>query len=403
MKPGTPGFVGARLTEAREARGITAAGLGELLGVSRQSIYQYENDQQTPHPDTFHQIYTKLNLPAAFFLRSPQNHEASPVYFRCLSSTSASERIKSERKIHWLFDIFSFSAKFVDMPSVNLPKIDLPQDPTAIGEEQIEQAAVTTREHWKKGIGPIANIVRLLENNGIAVSRMTLESQKQNGFSKWINGRPFIVLAADKNCAARSRFDAAHELGHLILHRCVDREKLSNKPFFNMIETQAHRFAAAFLLPAQSFAADYTLPNLEQFRMLKEKWNCSIAMMIMRSEQLGFISEEQKQALFISYTRRDWRQREPLDSTTPVEQPQLLQKAFNLLLENNVKTAEDIVSSLPYARTDIEDLANLGPQYLSLESADVIRLKPAVNNAEADVRMGDQPGVVIQFRGNRSR
>ena len=38
MKLGTPGFVGPRLREAREGRGLTAMSLAELLGITRSAI-----------------------------------------------------------------------------------------------------------------------------------------------------------------------------------------------------------------------------------------------------------------------------------------------------------------------------------------------------------------------------
>ncbi|HLL31716.1 MAG TPA: helix-turn-helix transcriptional regulator [Allosphingosinicella sp.] len=43
MSIGVQGFVGARLTEARRARGLSATDLAGLIGVSVQSISRYEN------------------------------------------------------------------------------------------------------------------------------------------------------------------------------------------------------------------------------------------------------------------------------------------------------------------------------------------------------------------------
>ena len=50
MKPNTPGFIGKRLKEGREARELSMQGLAELLGVSRQSISKYESNDQSPRP-----------------------------------------------------------------------------------------------------------------------------------------------------------------------------------------------------------------------------------------------------------------------------------------------------------------------------------------------------------------
>ena len=70
MRAGTPGFVGARLREGREARGLTAIALSEILGVSRQAVSQYENSQQTPRPEIMLKIEQVLGLPLGLLFAS---------------------------------------------------------------------------------------------------------------------------------------------------------------------------------------------------------------------------------------------------------------------------------------------------------------------------------------------
>jgi hypothetical protein len=56
-----------------------------------------------------------------------------------------------------------------------------------------------------------------------------------------------IILFADKGKKDRSRFDAAHELGHLVMHGPSTPEEQLKE-----VERQAHQFAAAFLTPETS-------------------------------------------------------------------------------------------------------------------------------------------------------
>ena len=56
MRSGTPRFVGGRLRQAREARGVSASALAALLGVSRQAVSQYERGPETPSPAVMHRI-----------------------------------------------------------------------------------------------------------------------------------------------------------------------------------------------------------------------------------------------------------------------------------------------------------------------------------------------------------
>src|SRR3546814_6566541 len=44
------------------------------------------------------------------------------------------------------------------------------------------------------------------------------DTKNVDAFSCWRNGQPFVFLNTFKS-AERSRFDAAHELAHLVLHR----------------------------------------------------------------------------------------------------------------------------------------------------------------------------------------
>ncbi|HEY3193669.1 MAG TPA: ImmA/IrrE family metallo-endopeptidase [Candidatus Dormibacteraeota bacterium] len=57
--------------------------------------------------------------------------------------------------------------------------------------------------------------------------------------------RPIVVLGSDEHDTACSSFDAAYELGHLVLHHDAE-------PGRQAVEQQAHRFASAFLLPAET-------------------------------------------------------------------------------------------------------------------------------------------------------
>jgi hypothetical protein len=58
----------------------------------------------------------------------------------------------------------------------------------------------------------------LLEARGIRVFSLTEPCFELNAFSHWVAVTPFVFLNTMKT-AESSRFDAAHELGHLVLHR----------------------------------------------------------------------------------------------------------------------------------------------------------------------------------------
>ena len=103
-------------------------------------------------------------------------------------------------------------------------------------------------------------MVNLLENKGIIVSTLNINNKKIDAFTQVheINNKEkyCVVLSNDKQSVARRNFDAAHELGHIILHKHIEKlEELSSEEQRNL-EEQANFFAAAFLLPKNVFFND---------------------------------------------------------------------------------------------------------------------------------------------------
>lgn len=361
MKPGSPGFVGDRLRGAREARGLTAISLAEIVSVSRQAISQYERGDGTPRPDVLERLASTLNLPPRFFFLSTDATEGGPVFFRSLSAATKAARAKAVRRLEWVRRIRDHVEHFVDLPAVELPDLSVTGDPLALTDEQIESLAVDAREHWRLGNAPVSNMVWLLENAGVVVARGDLEAEKLDAFSQWSPsaGRPVVFLTAGKHAATRSRLDAAHELGHLLLHRSVDPKRIGNPIVHKVIERHAFRFGAALLLPPRAFARDFYAANLDVLRNLKSRWGASIGMMLMRAAQLEYIPEEQASRLWMQYGRRGWKQREPLDDSLEIERPALLRRAIELVLDQRLQTPAELLDDLCLPPTDVEDLAAL--------------------------------------------
>ncbi len=399
MRVGSPGFSGARLREAREVRGVSAASLSELAEVTAQAIYSYENDRTSPSPPVLARLATALNVPEPFFGLPKRTPTMETVFFRSMSSATKTARRRSQHRFTWLRDIAGYVREFVEIPAGNLPVLDLPADPLLLSDAEVEDAADQVRSYWRMGEGPIANMILLLENQGAVIARDTLGAETLDGLSTFSSDeqRPYVLIGTDKGTPARWRFDAAHELGHLVLHAHVSQQALARTDLFKRIEQQAHRFAAAFLLPLASFGDDLFGVNLDALRSMKAKWNVSIAMMIIRARQARFISEDSERKLWINYNRRKWRTLEPLDDTTVAEEPRLLRRSIELVLTDGAQTPADITSRLSLPASDIEALAGLGRGYLGSHSR--VALRPEVERwADEDQdRAAMSPPNVIDF------
>lgn len=399
MRVGTPGFSGQRLREAREARGLPAISLSELANVSAQAIYQYESGARSPSPEVLQKLAIAANLPPAFFLLPGRSDSAAPLFYRSMSTATKAARSRARHRLRWLRDIVDYLSEFVALPDVNFPDLDLPSNPILLSDDEIEQAAEDARRYWRMWDGPIANMILLLENQGAVVARDRLGADTLDGLSQFApeDERPYIVIGTDKGTPARWRFDAAHELGHILLHANVRPESRDRPEMHKKIEGQAHRFARAFLLPLASFGDDLFGVSLDAFRALKPRWNVSIATMIFRARDAGLLSEDTERKLRIGMSRHKWRISEPYDETTQVEEPRLLRRSFELILSERAQTPADITAQLGLPPSDIETLSGLPAGYLSDYSRVVLLPQPGEAptrplRSTGDAQVIDLPG-----------
>lgn len=369
-------FNGAKLAEARMARALSQAQLGELSGVTKQSISNYENGKQSPRAESLAKLANFLNVPSAYFFAKEQTEDESPIFFRSLASLHKLQRQSADVKLRWLARILELYDNYLELVSPNLPEyLDISDRYTNISEQEIEQIAETCREHFGIGAGPISNMAQLLENNGIILINLPIEIKAEDGFSKWVSGSqtPVVVLVSESPKACRSRFSLAHELGHLVMHKNI---RLTNANI-KLIEEQANRFASAFLLPAHSYTRDFGYPSLDVFRILKERWKVSIQAQVIRCHQLGIIDEQQKKRFFINISKRKWRYHEPLDDIIPIEKPKVLKEATQLLVNEGILSIEDIAHKTLLSTEDISLLTGIEASVPS----PVLKLKPSVKNS----------------------
>jgi transcriptional regulator with XRE-family HTH domain len=183
MKRGTPGFIGLRLREAREARGLTASSLAALLEVSRQAVTRYEAEDATPSPDMMKKICETLKLPHHFFFRHVRDFPNETIFYRSMSSATKAARIKAEQRLKWFRDIVLYLQEYVNFPELKFPDFNLPTSPSRISDEMIESIATEVRRFWGLGNNPITNLVGLLEQYCTIVSRDHMDAQTLDALS----------------------------------------------------------------------------------------------------------------------------------------------------------------------------------------------------------------------------
>ena len=389
MRSGTPGFRGGRLAQARDARGLTQVALAELVGRSSSSVSRWEKDEQSPEPQALAGLAMELEVPVAFFLRPVGDGESAPTFFHSMATTTQSLRRRTRARLRWAQEIALSLQEWVDLPPVNVPSLSGVTDYREVRQGDIEAMANACRARWELGEGPITHVLLVLENAGVVVVKEEVGSVRLDGLSGWsaLDGRPYVLIARDRDTCVRCRMEAAHELGHLVLHRGVDPKAMDRNAAFREIERQAFDFASAFLMPAESFAAEVSTPSLNAFLALKERWRTPIAAMIRRSARLHILSEEYERRLWKHYSSRGWRKFEPLDEQLVVENPRLLARSVQLLVHEKVRDRRSLLSDFRLRGKDVEALCGLQPGYMSADLVEVDTL-PRLKRSEWSVEDG---------------
>ena len=150
-------------------------------------------------------------------------------------------------------------------------------------------------------------------------SSASLGSSDVDAFSLPFADHPVVVLGTDKDDRARSRFDGAHELGHLVVHG----EQIWG---VKEVETQAHQFAAEFLLPAEQIYDQLpTTVDWPTLFELKRHWQVSLAALLMRARTLGRMTEGTYLSAIKTASSRGWDalNRPPWPARTTDQAPRL--------------------------------------------------------------------------------
>jgi Zn-dependent peptidase ImmA (M78 family) len=284
-----------------------------------------------PKAQTVIQIANALAFPMGFFAtsgRTAQNLTAERTFFRSLRKSRGIDREAAMAQAILLAELVSIIVRHAELPALTIP--GLPVRPDASNEE-IDAVAMTVRREWNLGDQPIHDVVLELERHGAVTARLAL-AEDVDAFSWPGLGRPIVILGSDKADRARSRFDAAHELAHLVMHR--DDPRAGDRD----LERQAHRFASAFLLPAGRLEAEWPRGRLNWLALiaLKGRWQMSIAALLYRARADGVISETTYESAAKYLSRAGWRTREP-GPLGPPESPRLVQEAIRLLREGGIE------------------------------------------------------------------
>lgn len=316
-------FSASRLTLARKRRGRTLVDLAPEVNVSAQSLWNYENLKRVPPAHVVERLAEALSFPVSFFsapdidLLSTEN-----VSFRARSKLLARKRDVALSVGRLAVEFHGWVSERFRLPAPDLPSLNKPDPETAAG---------MVRARWDLGVAPIRNTVHLLEAHGVRVFSLAPEFSEVDAFSFFHQGVPFVFLNTMKS-AERGRFDAAHELGHLVLHgQGCDLTRVH-------AEREANDFASAFLMPRESVLAHMPAsPFIDQIIYGKKIWNVAALALTYRLHDIGMLSDWHYRTACMELGLRGYRTGEPGGGGR--ETSQLLDKVFRSLRSKGISRA----------------------------------------------------------------
>jgi Zn-dependent peptidase ImmA (M78 family) len=168
-------------------------------------------------------------------------------------------------------------------------------------------AADSLRKQWRLGDQPIESVTTAIEDSGGIVLEVGGQDEVFDGLSGWADETIPVVAVSPWVSDDRRRFSLAHELGHLFM----DVGEVDSK----IEERLAHRFAAAFLVPATTARRELGEKrrhlDFRELAILKLKHGLNMQAWIIRASDLGIIDQAHARTLFTNLSAKGWRKEEP--------------------------------------------------------------------------------------------
>ena len=292
---------------AREKAAMSKEDLARRCDVSRRTVTNWESGRVAYPPlDVLARLF---DVDVEFFSR-PVTHDVTEadVSFRALSTLGAYKTRRVLATARSALELDDWVRETFELPAVDMPSVDDLLSPHGETDVTPAQVAKLLRAAWGLGEQPIKDVMRIVERRGVRIYSVPAPDRDVDAFSFWMAGRPFVFVNTTKS-AERLRYDIAHELGHLCMHKGVStaREKI--------YEYEANQFASSFLMPdkgviAQASTASRNL-RLTDVMVMKQSWRVSAVAMVRRLHDLKLIADWHYRNWMISLSSRGYREGEP--------------------------------------------------------------------------------------------
>lgn len=345
---------GARIRRLRLVEGLDQSELSARIGVSQGSISKIESGRLAAASIAdVARLARALRCHETFLQRSPDLAPASKPWLRAYADASGRALDRQLADCDLVIESIEHLRLKTLPDEIPLYHGDVTDD------EELEQFALDVRQ--QAGFGPtdvIGHAVRAAERLGCIVLPMREELGRHLGLSLRSNLTPVVCVSRPtlgKTVPGdRQRFTVAHEIGHLALHSGLGAPQTAEDA--SRIERQAHRFAAAFLTPADALLEDLRdeggRVTLRTLSAIKAHWGVSIKALVTRFNGLGVIDDEHARSLYKQISARGWSKAEPVE--VPNESAVWMDKAIRAKFRRSADPIQDAADQLGLNRSHLE-------------------------------------------------
>jgi Zn-dependent peptidase ImmA (M78 family)/transcriptional regulator with XRE-family HTH domain len=305
-----------RIRRARVLKGLSLEALAQRLGdITKQGLSKFEKGEAMPNSTRLIQLARTLQVKPEYFFRSDAVN-LGPLEFRKLAKmpkvrqTQVAEQMRDhlERYVA-LEQCFDAAEVEVPAPPARSIRVDCAED--------AEAAAAQLRKSWEIGGDAIANLTDLLEEHGIKVALLDGPEDFDGACAATHDDQHVLIALNSNRPGERMRFTAAHELAHWIM---VLPEEMPEKEK----EACCHRFAGAFLYPAEHVFKDFgshqrSRVHPRELLNAKRRYGISMQVALRRLKDLQLLNESGYRWVQIQFSQNGWRAAEP--EPMPAEQP----------------------------------------------------------------------------------
>lgn len=349
-------FIGAKLQKVRVLYGYSRKELGEVLNVSEQAIWQFENQLTIPSFETMIALKRLFSVKTAYFYRENQSVDViteENIAYREADIVSRKKTAAEVEYLNTIYPIIKLIESYLEVPMGNIQQIkneilNIYYSSKNLTRIEIQQMAEKAREMLDVS-SDNGDLLYKIELSGVHIVEKNIGG-KADAYSTWSKDcqTAFIVLGKRKS-AVRRNFDLAHELGHLLMH--ANREFLTlDKDEYSKLEAEANLFASFFLLPEKEFLQDFSalkaISNPESYIEMKMKYHVSIQALEMRAYKLGLLTQQQHTYFYRQIARKKYREKEPLDGEIVLKRPGKIRNIMQIVFSNHLLSLADFLEEL---------------------------------------------------------